>query len=160
MRGRACRRVQAGTLCIVLLALATGMGGCSAGERLTPDERARLDSLDATGAVEAYFASGSEAVELHLSTPEERQRRRSPNYQPETERDGGVSDLVIAGGGPVTETLASASAYQDQRQFTVTYRSSRASAVGGRPGMRFYFVYTGRSPEDGTWKVLEVGTGP
>ena len=133
------------------------LAGCSASAGLSAPGRARLDSLDATGVVRAYFESGSQATELYLPPPEEREQSK---YMRDNERGGGVRNLLIEGGEVVAPTIAGAERYTDQRQFTVAYTSRRANVTGEPAGKRFYFVYVGRSPDNGSWKVIGVGTGP
>jgi hypothetical protein len=136
------------------------LSGCSSAAGLSADEMARLDSLDATGVVRAYFEAGASAANAYLSTPEERERRAQDNFVPDGERAGDIMDLSIEGGDSVGAPLEGYERYSDQRQFRVSYSSRRRSSIGEPPGPRGFFVYAGRSPDGGTWKVLSVGTGP
>ena len=139
------------------LLLLTGCG--SSGGELSADDRSRLDSLDATGVVRAYFESGDQATEFHLSGPEERQWREQPDALLSREREGGISDLVIEGGREVEILGIDREQFPEQRQFTVSYTSPRANDIGEPAGPRFFFVYVGQG-DDGAWRVLSIGTGP
>lgn len=144
---------------LFVLPIVIASTGCERSE-LSSVEMSRLDSMDATAVVRAYFESGDPAVELYLSTPRERSLRAAPNYVPERERAAGVDNLNITGGGPAGREIEGAGGYGDVRQFVVEYDSRRASSIGEPPGRRSFFVYTGTDPETGNVRVLSVGTGP
>jgi len=144
---------------IVGCALVASVTGCST-RNLDSEERSRLDSLDAAGVVRAYFESGDPAVEVYLSTPHEVSQREASNYVPDSERAGGIDNLVISGGGPGDREIVGAEGYGDIRLFIVEYDSRKRSNIGEPPGGRFFFVYTGTEPTSGRVKVLGVGTGP
>lgn len=126
-----------GMLVIGVLMVALG-SGCASTPQLTAGDKAYLDSLDATSVVRTYFSSGRPEVELYLSRPEERQYRQAPNYVPDNERAGGVSNLTIKGGTSVEEGLPGVHGWEDVRQFTVEYVSSRTNSIGQPPGRRFF----------------------
>ncbi len=133
--------------------------GCTGSGELTAAQRSRLDSLDATGVVRAYFESGDQATEVYLSPPGERESRAQPNVVLDREREGGISDLVITGGRDAGTRSIDDERYSEQRQFMVDYISRRRNNIGEPAGPRSFFVYVGRG-DDGKWKVLSVGAGP
>lgn len=134
------------------------LGGCGSAAEPSAEMRARLDSMDATEVVRAYFESGDEGIEVYLSRPGEAERRAEPNVSSNRERSGGVDDLRVEGGEDVGDRIDDPR-YPEQRQFVVSYVSRRRSPTGERPGPRMFFVYAGRDAQ-GRWKVLEYGTGP
>lgn len=148
-------RVAIAVLAVALLAVS----GCARRE-LTPADISHLDSLDATGVVQAYFSSGDPQVELHLSSPAERRTRSTANYVAEDERVGGVEDLRVSGGEAADREVPDSAGFTDVRRFIVEYVSKRASSTGGPPGRRHLFVYTGKEAQSDRVRVLGVGTGP
>jgi hypothetical protein len=125
---------------------------------LPAEDRIRLDSLDATGVVREFFASGDNATELYL-WPAAAERQSESNYVQNNERAGGVEDLTINGGELAPDRAGAEEGYGDLRLFTVEYRSLRESANGEPPGERFFFVYVGRY-RGGPWRIESIGTGP
>jgi hypothetical protein len=142
-------------ICLVLFLLT----GCSPSVDLPAADYSRLDSLDATGVVTAYFESGDQATEIYLSPPDERDRRQQPNVVLNRERERGISNLTITGGHDAGTWRIDDERYSEQRQFMVNYTSRRANDIGEPAGPRSFFVYAGQG-DDGKWKVLSVGTGP
>lgn len=142
------------------LALAAVASGCADRVGLSAAERAHLDGLDAAGIVRAYFSSGDSETELYLSAPAQRRLRQAPKYVGNSERVAGVQNLVVEGGKPAHGSIVGAEDWVDLRQFVVKYTSRRTNSIGEPPGRRFLFVYAGRSPETGLWKIVSVGTGP
>lgn len=134
------------------------LGGCGSATAPSAEMRARLDSMDATEVVRAYFESGDEGIEVYLSRPGEAERRAEPNVAPDHERNGGVGDLRVEGGQDPGDRIDDPR-YLEQRQFVVSYVSRRRSSTGEEPGPRMFFVYAGRDAQ-GRWKVLDLGTGP
>lgn len=132
--------------------------GCGSNTTPSGEMRTRLDSMDATQVVRAYFESGDETIEVYLSRPGEAQRRAEPNVVPDRERRGGVDDLRVEGGEDAGARIDDPR-YPEQRRFVVSYVSRRRSSIGEEPGPRSYFVYAGRDAQ-GRWKVLDWGTGP
>ncbi len=134
---------------IILLLLSVG---CSHSQnKLSIEEQEKLNSLNAAETVHAYFSSGNPAVEFYLSSDKERALINSPNMVQETDRIGGVDNILI------TERP---SASKDEQAFMVQYKSPRRNAEGEAPGPRTFFVYAIQEPKTKLWKIDEVGTGP
>jgi hypothetical protein len=127
------------------------LAGCNQ-RQLSADEKHKLDSLDATETVRAYFSSGDERIELYLSTSKERKQRKSPNFMPENERIGGVDDLTVKTGEQGQG--------QKDRVFSVGYISHHKSLIGESPGPRMYFAHVMQEPATKLWKIDSVGCGP
>jgi hypothetical protein len=138
-------------LLVTALLIVLILAGCNQ-RQLSPEEKHKLDSLDATETVRTYFSSGDERIELYLSTGKEREQRKSPNYMPENERVGGVDDLVVKTGEQEPG--------QKDRSFSVSYVSHNESIIKEPPGPRMYFVHVIQEPTTKLWKINSVACGP
>jgi hypothetical protein len=133
----------------ILLLLSVGCGHSQ--EKLSIKEQEKLNNLNAAETVQAYFSSGNPAVEYYLSSEKERALLNSPNLVQETDRIGGVDNIVI------TERPSDS---KDEKAFMVQYKSPRTNSEGEAPGPRTFFVYVIQEPKTKLWKIDEVGTGP
>jgi hypothetical protein len=119
----------------------------------------RLASTDPREVVTAYFearAWGYAGISEAALAPDQRDLRHARNYvQPLVPDELFARDLEVS--APADISLYGQ--HDEERQFTVAYRSRWRSTIGEPPGTRHWFVYVGRD-EGGRWLLLGQGTGP
>ena len=144
----------------------SGLHALATGDRKPPKFREaggviytdpELESLDAAGVAEAYFACGNQEVEYWLSAPHvQRDDATNPWRVSDGERMWGVDDLVVIPLGSTRVQDLDVAAWPEQLAFDVTYESPAVSMHGEDPGPRSYRIFVGRQSEETRWLVLKV----